>query len=112
MGKLGPLVAEFGTGELESLARAVPDDFKQELELLAQELEELKAALLRYAVRDREDILARTVAELSPEQQTILALRYQEGLTPEEAAAVLGVPGEAFCRAERGALESVRRSIN
>ncbi|RPF49530.1 RNA polymerase sigma factor (sigma-70 family) [Thermodesulfitimonas autotrophica] len=103
-------VAELG--DLESLARAVPDNLQRELELLSRELEELKAALLRYAARDRKNVLARAVGELSPEQQTVLALRYQEGLTPEEAAAALGVPGEAIRRDERSALANLTQSVN
>jgi DNA-directed RNA polymerase specialized sigma24 family protein len=85
----------------------MPDDFKRELELLARELEELKIVLLRYAARDREEVLARTVGLLPLEQQRVLALRYQKGLTPKEAAAVLGTPEEFVYRMEHSALRNV-----
>ncbi|MEW6448859.1 MAG: sigma factor-like helix-turn-helix DNA-binding protein [Bacillota bacterium] len=94
------------------LAEAASDDFKRELGVLAQELESLKAALLRYAVPRRTEALARAVASLPPEKQLVLALRHQEKLTLKEAAAVLGVPDGTICRAERSALESVARSVN
>lgn len=101
-----------GLRDFKSLGKTMPDDFKRELELLARELEELKIVLLRYAARDREEVLARTVGLLPPEEQLVLALRYQEKLTPKEAAAVLGVAEESVCRMERRALKDAGRLVN
>lgn len=67
--------------ELEALGEAMPDGFRHELELLAWELENLKAALLEYAVPQRAETLARAVASLPPGRQLVLGLCYQEGLT-------------------------------
>jgi RNA polymerase sigma factor (sigma-70 family) len=97
---------------LGPLTEAVPDDLKRELELLARELEELKAVLLRYAARDREDVLARAIGELLPEQQTVLALRYQEGLTTREAAAVLGMAEESICQVEQDAFKNLKQVVD
>lgn len=97
-----------GLRKLKSLSKTMPDDFKRELELLARELEELKIVLLRYAARDREEVLTRTVGLLPPEEQLVLALRYQGKLTPKEAAAVLGVAEESVCRMERRAVNYLR----
>lgn len=90
----------------------MPDDFVRELELLAQELENLKAALLRYAERDRAEVLAVATASLPPEKQLALALRYQEKLTVKEAAAVLGTPEEFVCQAEWDVLKDIGRLVN
>ncbi|MEW6771777.1 MAG: sigma factor-like helix-turn-helix DNA-binding protein [Bacillota bacterium] len=97
---------------LELLAEAVPDDLRRELELLAEELESLKVALLRCAERERAEVLASATASLPPKAQLALALRYQEKLTPKEAAAVLGVAEESVCRMERRALKDAGRLVN
>lgn len=94
------------------LAEAASDDFKRELGVLAQELESLKAALLRYAVPRRTEALARAVASLPPDKQLVLGLCYQEGLTVKEAAAVLGAPEELMCRIKRDALKDLGQLIN
>ena len=96
--------------EFEALAEAMSDDFTRELGLLVEELENLKAALLQYAERERAEVLAGIIASLPSEKQLVLALRYQEKLTAGETAVVLGVPEGSIYRTERDALKGVEQT--
>lgn len=89
----------------------VPDGLIQELELFKEELESVKAALLRYAERERAEILAGAAASLPPRAQLVLALQYQEKLTPKEVAVVLNMSEKSVCQIKRDALKLVNQKI-
>lgn len=49
-------------------------------------------ALTRFAEAERSHEVARALADLTPEQQEVLRLRYADGLSRDEVAQVLDVP--------------------
>lgn len=57
------------------------------------------------------DLIRRSMAGLSPQQQEIIRLRFYENLSQREAALRTGVSQMTVSRAERSALEKMRREM-
>ena len=58
------------------------------------------------------DLLRRSMDALTLRQRDVIRLRYFEGLSQREASKRLGISQMSVSRAERGALELLRRKIN
>ena len=79
-----------------------------------EELDSAGAADLRHAQAERREIIHRAVMELSPKLRAVVALKYLEGLSYEEIAAVLEIsPGTVASRLNRalGELEARLRPL-
>jgi RNA polymerase sigma-70 factor (ECF subfamily) len=70
-----------------------------------------EAAAGEFARRLDADLLARAVAELTPEQQQVIVLRFLDGLETEQIAAILDRREGAIRALQMRALQSLRRVL-
>ena len=68
-------------------------------------------ALTRFAEEERSDEVARAPADLTPEQQEVLRLRYADGLSRDEVAQVLDVPESTVKSRLFAGLQRLRKKL-
>ena len=68
-------------------------------------------ALTRFAEEERSHEVAQALADLTPEQQEVLRLRYADGLTRTEVAEVLDVPESTVKSRLFAALQRLRKRL-
>ena len=68
-------------------------------------------ALTRFADEERRGEVAQALADLTPEQQEVLRLRYADGLSRGEVASVLDVPESTVKSRLFAALQRVRQKL-